>query len=191
MQALRRPVAILRMLIGILFVAKGVLKLVDADYLYGGLMHSIEAAGHSFPFYQEILTRFVETHQTLFTYAIPVCQLLVGLSFIGGALVSPAAVLGAVMLVNVAFATAYGSPGRLTMYLGGAVLLIVLGRMGAGLTWGLDRLIVLRYQSPAVLLPLRYSVPAYQKSATEQPPARRTTRTSLSSASGPPGNRPR
>jgi hypothetical protein len=136
-------------------------------------MHGLEAAGRPFPFYQEILIRFVEPHQLLFTYAIPIGQLALGLTFISGGFVSLASVIGAIMLVNIALATASETPLRLALYLGGAVLMLVLGRMGAGLTWGLDRWVVLRSGSPMVLLPLRYSVPQYQKTSVDAPPARR------------------
>ena len=164
MRALRRPIAILRILIGAAFVAMGVAKLSNAEFLYGGLMHAMEAAGRAFPFYEDFLARYVDTHQTFFAYAVGLGELLLGISYFTGTFISLSSLAGAFMVLNFAFATCYGAPGRLTAQVAGVVLLLMLGRMGAGLTWGLDRWLVRRSRSTFVLLPLRRTVPAYQKS---------------------------
>lgn len=164
MRVLRRPIAILRILIGAAFVASGAAKLMNAEFLYGGLVHAIEAAGSAFPFYQNFLARYVELHQTFFTYAVTLGELLLGVSYLTGAFVSISSVAGAFMILNYAFATCNGAPGRLAEHLAGAALLVLMGRLGAGLTWGLDRWLVGRSRSTLVLLPLRRSVPAFQKS---------------------------
>jgi thiosulfate dehydrogenase (quinone) large subunit len=165
MQVLRRPIAILRILFGVLFVVKSAMKFANEDYLYGGLMDSIERAGRAFPFYEGVLSNYVDTHQGFFTYAIPFGELLVGLSLVFGAFVSLSAAAGAFMIVNYTLATDYGSSQRLVEHLAMVVLLVTLGCMGAGLTWGLDRWLVRRSGSALVLLPLRRSVPNFQKSS--------------------------
>lgn len=164
MRVLRRPIAILRILLGVLFVVKGAMKLGNADFLYGGLMHALEAAGRPFPFYEGVLTSYVDAHQTLFIYVVVLGQLLLGLSFVTGAFVSLSSAAGAFLLLNIALATSYGAPARLATYLTGAAVLMLMGRLGAGLTWGVDRWLVRRSRSALVLLPLRRTVPAFQKS---------------------------
>ena len=164
MQVLRRPLAIARILLGILFVVKGVEKLSNLDFIYGGLMLALDAAGRPFPFYEVVLTNYVDAHQTIFTYLVVGGQLLLGLSFATGAFISLSSAAGAFMMLNIALATSYGSPARLATYLAGAAVLVLMGRLGAGLTWGVDGWVVNRSRSTLVLLPLRRTVPAFQKS---------------------------
>lgn len=164
MRALRRPLAVARILLGVLFMVKGAAKLGNLDFIYGGLMMALEEAGRPFPFYEGVLVNFVDMHQTFFTYAVVLGQLLLGLSYASGAFVSLSSAVGAFMLLNIALATSYGAPGRMLTYLAGAVALLVMGRMGTGLTWGLDRWMVKRSRSALVLLPLRTKVPGFQKS---------------------------
>ena len=165
MQILRRPIAILRILVGILFVVKSVMKFTNEDFLYGGLMHTIERAGRAFPFYEGVLSNYVDAHQAFFTYAIPIGELLVGLSLVLGIFVSLFTAAGAFMIVNYILATDYGSTERIVEHLAMVALLVTMGWMGAGLTWGLDRWLVRRSKSTLVLLPLRRSVPTFQKSS--------------------------
>ena len=165
MQILRRPIAILRILVGILFVVKSAMKFTNEDFLYGGLMHSIERAGRAFPFYESVLYNYVDAHQGFFTYLIPCGELLVGLCLVAGAFVSLSAAAGAFMIVNYTLATCYGSTPRLVEHLAMVLLLVTIGWMGAGLTWGLDRWMVRRSRSTLVLLPLRRTVPTFQKSS--------------------------
>ena len=164
MRALRRPIAIVRILIGAGFLAMGVGKLANADFLYGGLIHAMEAAGRAFPFYEYFLARYVVSHQTFFTYAVALGELLLGVSYIAGACVSFSSAAGAFMILNFALATCYESPARLAGHAAVIALLVLMGRLGAGLTWGLDRWMVGRSRSTLVLLPLRRTVPAFQKS---------------------------
>jgi uncharacterized membrane protein YphA (DoxX/SURF4 family) len=164
MRSLRRPLAIVRILLGVFFIVKGVIKMRNADFLYGGLMLALDAAGRPFPFYEGVLSGYVDVHQRFFTYAIVFGQVVLGLSLVTGALVSLSAAAGALMLLNIALATSYGAPGRLATYLAGTVLLVLLGRLAAGLTWGFDRWLVQRSRSALVLLPLRLTVPEFQKS---------------------------
>ena len=164
MQVIRRPLAIARILLGILFVVKGAEKLANLDFIYGGLMLALEEAGRPFPFYESVLVNYVDAHQMFFTYLVVLGQLLLGLSFATGAFVSLSSAAGAFMLLNIALATSYGAPGRLAAYVAGAAVLVLMGRLGAGLTWGVDRWLVKRSRSTLVLLPLRRTVPAFQKS---------------------------
>ncbi len=158
-----RALSILRILIGAAFLFMGVQRLSDAEFLYGGLMHTLEGLGQPWPFYQAFLERYVELHQTFFTFAFSCGEILLGVSFLLGALVSISSVGGAVLLVNIALATTYAAPGRLAAHLCGAALLLLMGRMGVGLCWGLDGWLVDRVNPVAVLFPLRLSVPTSLK----------------------------
>ncbi len=164
MKELRRPIAMLRILIGAAFVAMGTAKLMDADFLYGGLVQTMEAAGRAFPFYESFLARYVELHQTFFANVVALGELLLGISYFTGTFVSLSSLAGAFMVLNFMLATCYGAPGRLAAHLAGVALLLAMGWMGAGLTWGLDRWLVSRSRSTFVLLPLRRRVPGFQKS---------------------------
>jgi uncharacterized membrane protein YphA (DoxX/SURF4 family) len=163
MRVLRHFIAILRMLIGAGFVALGVAKLASAEFLYGGLLHAMEDAGRAFPFYGQFMWPHVVGHQTFFTYVVALGELSLGLSFVTGAFVSISSLAGAFMLLNYALATCYEAPARLTGHLAGAALLVLMGCLGAGLTWGVDRWLVNQLESGLVLLPLRWKVPAFQK----------------------------
>jgi uncharacterized membrane protein YphA (DoxX/SURF4 family) len=154
-----RAFSILRILIGAAFLFVGIQKLGDPEFLYGGLMHTLEGLGQPWPFYQGFLTRYVELHQTFFTFAFSCGEILLGVSFLLGAFVSISSVGGVVLLVNVALATSYAAPERLAAHLCGAALLLLMGRMGVGLCWGLDGWLVDRVAPVAVLFPLRLSVP--------------------------------
>jgi uncharacterized membrane protein YphA (DoxX/SURF4 family) len=161
MRHLYRAFAVLRILMGAAFLYLGIQKLHNADFLYGGLMHKLEEFGQPWPFYQYFMSRYVEGHQTFFTFAVSFGEILLGVSFLLGAFVSLSSFAGAVMLVNIALATTYGFPERLAAHLGGAAVLLLMGSLGTGLTWGLDGWLVGRIPPLAVLLPLRRSIPAF------------------------------
>lgn len=154
-----RALSILRILMGAALLFVGIQKLSDPEFLYGGLMHTLEGLGQPWPFYQGFLTGYVELHQTFFTFAFSCGEILLGVSFLLGAFVSISSVGGAVLVVNIALATAYSAPERLVAHLCGAALLLLMGRMGVGLCWGLDGWLVDRVAPVAVLFPLRLSVP--------------------------------
>jgi uncharacterized membrane protein YphA (DoxX/SURF4 family) len=163
MRILRHSIAIVRILIGAGFVALGVTKLASAEFVYGGMLHAMDDAGRAFPFYEHNMLPHVVGHQTFFTYAVALGELSLGLSFVAGAFVSISSTAGAFMLLNYALATCYEAPARLAGHLAGAALLVLMGCLGAGLTWGVDRWLVDQLRSGLVLLPLRRKVPAFQK----------------------------
>ena len=163
--AIRAIGAILRMLIGVAFIAAGIWKLLDAGYLYGGLVHRLEDFGEPYPFYRDsILLRFVEPRQELFAYAVPIAEIVVGALFLLGAFVCLAALVGAVLLGNFALAIGYGSSWIVPAHAAAALLLIVMARATAGCTWGLDALLARRVPAPLLLFPFRWRLPeAYRR----------------------------
>lgn len=156
---LGRILAILRILAGGVLLAAGVMKLTDEDLLYGGLLLRLEALGQPFGFYKKIINRYFEFHQTLIVFTVAVCEILGGILLILGAMVSLVALGAIVLLLNYAFATTYGNPLHFSYYAGGALFLLFLGRMGAGLTWGIDGWLIRYLQDWLVLFPLRLTAP--------------------------------
>lgn len=157
--------AVLRMLIGAGFLWLGTQKFFDAELLYGGLMRRIEEHGTPFPLYGDFLLRYVELNQDAFVLALAIGEVLVGLSFLFGLLVSLGAVGGAFLALNIALATTYGNLPGMALHLCLAGVLLLLGRGAAGLTWGLDGWLIRHVNDAVVLFPLRRRAP--------NPPVRR------------------
>jgi uncharacterized membrane protein YphA (DoxX/SURF4 family) len=156
-----RITAILRISIGAGFLWSGASLLRDSALLYGGLLNALEQYGKPFPFYESFLSRFVELHQEFFAFGVAVGELLIGISFLTGALVSLSALAGAILVLNFAFATSYGDLPRMLLNLASALAFLLFGRLGAGLTWGLDGWLVRHIHEAIVLFPLRRSLPNF------------------------------
>jgi uncharacterized membrane protein YphA (DoxX/SURF4 family) len=155
--------AILRILCGVVFLAAGIWKLRDADLLYGGLLLRLEELGRPFPFYEKFIHRFFEFNETRLVIVVCVCEILGGTMLVLGAQVSLATLGAAFLLMNYAFATTSGNWLYFSFYAAGALLLLVLGRLGAGLTWGLDGWLIRRWQDWLVLFPLRMAAPRHAR----------------------------
>jgi uncharacterized membrane protein YphA (DoxX/SURF4 family) len=156
---MRVALACVRIVAGAAFFVLGCVKLNDPAFLYGGLLHELSDFGAPFPFYQKLLTRFVEHNQTLFAYLVGASGVLLGLSLLLGLLVSWSSLAGGFLLLNFACATSAGNPARLAGLLALAVALILLGRLGAGLKWGLDGWLIRHIKDWLVLFPLRLTAP--------------------------------
>jgi len=156
---LRRIAAIVRMLLGGGFVALGVAKLMDAEFLFGGLLHRIGETGKPFPHYQRFLNRIVETQQEEFAYATAAGEILVGISLLSGLWVSGGVLGGIFLVANFALATTWGNIPMMLAHVGLIAMLVGLGCCGAGLTWGCDGWLVQRLSPRVVLFPWRRRVP--------------------------------
>lgn len=159
----RYVIAVVRILIGASFLWLGISKLLDPELLYGGLFHELEKHGAAFPFYQRFLSRYVELHQELFAFAAAGGEVLVGLSFLLGALVSLASVGGAFLMLNFGFAISFGNQPSLLLHVAFALGFLLIGRLGAGLAWGLDGWLAQRIAPAWVLFPLRRSLPRWSR----------------------------
>lgn len=158
----RVAVALLRTLVGGFFLIAGVSKLLDPEFLFGGLLHKLHASGQPFGFYQEyVLSRYVELHEELFAYAAAIGEVLVGTSLLTGALVSCGALGGCFLLLNFAFATTAGNPLGLLLHVLFMAFLVFLGIAGAGIPWGLDGWLVRYIHEAVVLFPFRRTLPRY------------------------------
>lgn len=157
---MRRALAVLRILAGAGITAAGLTKLLDPAFLYGGLLHTLGEYGRAYPFYQDwMLNRYVEWNQTLFAYAVGIGELLVGVCLLLGLLVSLASLGGIFLMINFTLAISAGNPVSLVVHLVFVSLFVVLGRAAAGLTWGLDALLVRRINEALILFPFRLSLP--------------------------------
>lgn len=151
--------SILRILIGAGFIAAGLVKLFDPGFVYGGLTHKLGEFGNAYPWYREIILVRVERNLDLFAYLVPSAEIAAGISFLFGAFVSWSACGAAFLLINIGFAVGGQNDLLLPLHLALGLLLIVLGRAGAGLTWGLDGWLVQRMPPALVMFPLRWRLP--------------------------------
>jgi len=167
---LPRAIAIIRILIGLAVLALGISQLMDPALLYGGLLHNLSDHGQPYDFYQRyFLGRFVELHQEFFAHVMAIAEVLVGLSFLAGALVSLASLGGAFLMLNFGLAVSQGRPLVMAVHVLLALVFLALGRYGAGLTWGVDGWLSRRINEVLVLFPLRFSLPGY---FSEEDPSR-------------------
>jgi uncharacterized membrane protein YphA (DoxX/SURF4 family) len=166
-----RILAVLRILAGGGFLYSGLTKFADPGFLFGGLMHHIQDAGRAFPLYEEFLLRFVEFRQEQFAYLVAAGETLVGISLLLGAWVSMSTLAGAFLVLNFALATTWDNLPMMLAHLLLAVLLVLLGRCGAGLTWGLDRVLVDLLRERIVLFPWRPEIPVNPLRRVPQDPA--------------------
>lgn len=163
----------LRILLGGGFLFLGIQKLRDPEFLFGGLLHQAQEVGRPFPIYVRFLQRFVELNQEPFAYMIAVGEILVGLSFLLGALVSLGAVGGTFLVLNFALATTWGNLPMMIAHLGLVSLILLVGYRRAGLTLGLDGWLINYVHEAIVLFPLRRSAPVNPVRLVKPPPPRR------------------
>lgn len=155
-----RILAVLRILVGGAFLYSGLTKFSDPGFLFGGLIHHIRDEGRAFPLYEQFLLRFVEFRQEQFAYAVAAGETLAGISLLLGAWVSMGTLAGAFLVLNFALATTWDNLPMMLAHLLLAVLLVLLGRCGAGLTWGLDRVLAEFIHERLLLFPWRPQIPA-------------------------------
>jgi uncharacterized membrane protein YphA (DoxX/SURF4 family) len=156
---LGKLLAVARILSGLCFFICGVLLLRDDTFIYGGLMHGLSGLGRPFPFFRPFLNRFVELRQTQVAELFAAAAIVIGVLLVIGLMVSWASLGAAGLLSGVLFATTYGSPLRLSAGLAAILAMLVLGRMAAGVTWGLDGWLLRHLKDWLVLFPLRLEVP--------------------------------
>jgi hypothetical protein len=157
---LRRGISVARILIGIAALVVGVKNLLDPGFLYGSLYFRLSEFGTPYTFYQRVLTRF-EFQQTLLAYCVCASQILLGLSYLTGAVVSLASLGAAFLVLNFALATSAGSVGWLILLLLCAAIFLAMGYAGAGLHWGVDGWLVERINEKVILFPLRFRLPKW------------------------------
>jgi hypothetical protein len=155
---LRRGVAVARILIGIGALVVGVKYLLDTGFLYGGLYFQLGEIGKPYGFYMPILER-MEFRQAELAYALCICAILFGLSYVTGALVTLSSLGAAFLILNFAMATAAGNLPLLALLVLIALIPLAMGFIGAGFCWGVDGWLAERVDEKLLLLPLRLHAP--------------------------------
>ena len=146
---LQKTIAVVRILIGLIFILFGQYKLFTYAFAHGGFEQYIsgyvqnEAVG----FYKGILSGVVLPHPVLFGYLVGVVELLIGLCLVAGFWVRVVSVLGALHMLSLTLATWWG-PGHdapLWQYFGAELdhipllfLFLIFFMADSGRTWGLD-----------------------------------------------------
>ncbi len=149
----------IRILVGLWFVWSGVSILTDDDLLFGGLMRHLNSTGGPVRFYRDAVLPFLERHETSLTNLVGIANIAVGLLYVTGTLVSFTSLLAAFLVANFGLASSSSNRPRQVLFFLVTFLLLMLGRAAAGLTWGVDGLLIRRFQDWLVLFPLRRKAP--------------------------------
>jgi uncharacterized membrane protein YphA (DoxX/SURF4 family) len=139
--------ALARIAVGVMFLFFAQYKLMHRDFAHGGFQAWVQpwVDGSSLHFYRPVL-RFTLRHPVLFGYGTGVLELCVGLSMLLGWWTRVFAVVGALFMLNLTFATWYlphGSPywqyvGHELDHIPLLLLFIIFFSSDAGKTLGLD-----------------------------------------------------
>ncbi|MBI3644886.1 MAG: hypothetical protein HY233_02825 [Acidobacteriales bacterium] len=154
-----RALAVVRILIGIGFVWMGISMLMNHGFLYGGLLEHLTATGGPVRIYRDIFLRVVEPRETLVVYFASTVSILLGLLYLTGTLISLTSLASSFLVVNYGLASSSWNRPRQLLFFLATVLLLMLGRMGAGCTWGVDGWLIRRFKDWLVLFPLRRKAP--------------------------------
>ena len=146
---LSRTIAGARIATGVLFLLFGEYKIAGPEFAHGGFQQYLQGyiRGDALAFYRPFLAHLVLPHAVFFGYVVGVLELLIGLSLVVGWWVRPASALGALFMLNLAFAT-WWEPGHgvpVWRYFGAELdkipmlfLFLIFYAARAGQTWGLD-----------------------------------------------------
>ncbi len=154
-----RVIAVIRILIGIAFLWNGVSMLMDQDLLYGGLLRHLNSTGGPVRFYRDVVLPLIERHETSFVFVSAWANIVIGLFFVTGTLVSLTSLTAAFFVVNFGLASSSQNRPRMFLFSLATLLLLMLGRMGAGLVWGVDAWLIRRFQDWLILFPFRRKAP--------------------------------
>lgn len=154
-----RVIAVLRILIGLLFVCFGVSMLMDQDLLYGGLLHHLNETGGPVRLFRSVALPLIERHETSFVYLAAAANIVFGFFLVTGTLVSLSSLAAAAFVVSYGLASSSHNRPRILLFSLATLLLLMLGRMGAGLVWGVDALLIRRFQDWLILFPFRLKAP--------------------------------
>lgn len=103
--------SIARIAVGVMFLFFAQYKLMHKDFAYSGFEGWVRPwlENTSLHFYRPFL-RFTLNHHVIFGYATGVVELFIGISMLVGWQVRIFAVVGALFMLNLTFATWYGPP---------------------------------------------------------------------------------
>lgn len=143
------PLAILRIGLGLMFLKAGLAKfpgMLNPGALGGviqGWVNDMPAGWY--PWYRQITETMVIPNADIFSYLVVFGEILVGLAFIGGLLVRPAAIGAILMNLNYHLASAYKGGASETINLVFILVSLVLLISAAGRYFGLDYFLRKKY----------------------------------------------
>jgi uncharacterized membrane protein YphA (DoxX/SURF4 family) len=155
---LARVLAVVRILIGVGFVWLGVSLLMNHNFLYGGLLEHLAATGGPVRGYWRIFP-YIERYETTLAYFYAAASICAGVFFVTGTLISLTSLGASALVLNYALASSSGNWPRFLTLLAAAGVLLLLGRLAVGLTWGVDGWLIERFKDWLVLFPLRRKAP--------------------------------
>jgi uncharacterized membrane protein YphA (DoxX/SURF4 family) len=144
-----RTIAAVRIATGVLFFLFGEYKVASPAFAQVGFPEYLRGYidGAAVDSYKLVLVHLVLPHTTFFGYFVGILELFIGLSLMLGLCVRFASVLGAVLLLNMVFAS-WWEPGHgvaIWRYFGAELdkiplifLFLIFYATRAGRTWGLD-----------------------------------------------------
>lgn len=153
-----RALAVIRILIGIGFLWLGVSMLLSHEFLFGGLLERLTSTGGPVRYYRQILP-YVERYETFLAHFSGIVSIVTGVFYITGTLISLTSFVAFAMVLNLALASSSGNWPRFLTLIAASLALLLIGRMGAGLTWGVDAWLIHRFKDWIVLFPLRLKAP--------------------------------
>jgi uncharacterized membrane protein YphA (DoxX/SURF4 family) len=154
-----RVLAVIRILIGLLFIWNGVSMLMDQDLLFGGLLRHLNSTGGPVRFYRDVILPLIERHETSFVFLSAWANIVIGVFLVTGTLISLTSLAAAFFVVNYGLASSSYNRPRMLLFSLATLLLLMLGRMGAGLAWGVDAWLIRRFKDWLILFPFRLKAP--------------------------------
>jgi len=147
--SLSKTIAAVRIATSVFFLLFGEYKVAGPAFAHGGFQSYLQdyIVNGAVSFYRPVLSSLILPHAAFFGYVVGVVELLIGISFLLGLWVRPAAVVAILFLVNMLLAT-WWEPGHgvpVWRYFGVELdhiplllLCMIFFAADAGRVWGLD-----------------------------------------------------
>lgn len=146
---LSKTIAAARIATSVFFLLFGEYKVAGPAFAHGGFQSYLQdyIANSAVSFYRPVLSGLFLPHAVFFGYLVGVVELLIGISFLLGLWVRPAAVLAMLFLLNMLLSTWWGAGHGVPAwrYLGAELdhiplllLCMIFFAADAGSVWGLD-----------------------------------------------------
>ena len=146
---LLKTIAAARIATSVFFLLFGEYKIAGPAFAHGGFQSYLQdyIANSAVSFYRPVLSGLFLPHAVFFGYVVGIVELLIGISFLLGLWVRPAAVLAMLFLLNMLLSTWWGAGHGVPLwrYFGAELdhiplllLCMIFYAADAGRVWGLD-----------------------------------------------------
>jgi len=147
--SLSKTIAAVRIATSVFFLLFGEYKVAGPAFAHGGFQSYLQdyIVNGAVSFYRPVLSSLILPHAAFFGYVVGIVELLIGISFLLGLWVRPAAVVAILFLLNMLLAT-WWEPGHgvpVWRYFGAELdhiplllLCMIFFAADAGRVWGLD-----------------------------------------------------